>query len=99
MMRGPFLAALLLFVVGSGCIWRLWTEGKPIELKTFDVYGNVQSITEEQLVITTKKGEQTFVMAASSIKGGDFEAGTYVHVYYKKLEGKNVVTMVVEKIG
>lgn len=99
MIRRWFLAGLLaLCLIEPACIWRLWTEGEPIELKIFDVYGNVQSITQEQLVIQTKKGEKTFVIVPSSIKGGDFQVGALVHVYYKKRESENVVTMVVEKI-
>ena len=98
-MLRPLLFVLLLVVpmAQQGCIWKLWTK-EPIEERTFDVYGNVQSVTEKGLVVETKKGEQTFVLVSSSIKGGDFEIGTYVHVYYKKQGDQNVVTMVVEKI-
>lgn len=99
-MRMYRLLVLLLFLIlQPACFWRLWTKEKPIELKTFDVYGTVQSVTQDRLVIKTKKGtEQTFVLATSSIKGADFKPGAYVHVYYKKQGGVEVVTMAVEKI-
>lgn len=95
------LILTLIFIPLSqpGCIWRLWTKEKPIEEKTFDVYGTVQSVTPDRLVIQTKKGEQrTFVIAPSSIKGSEFKEGAYVHVYYKTLGEGEVITMVVEKI-
>ncbi len=99
MLRSLFLLLLLAVPLSQqACIWRLWTKGEPIEERTFDVYGNVRSVTGKGLLIETKKGEQTFVLVPSSIKGGDFEIGTYVHVYYRKQGDQNVVTMVVEKI-
>lgn len=100
MMRMVWLSALIVCAaVHPGCIWRLWTKEKPIELRTFDLYGTVQSVSADQLVIETKKGERrTFVLDSASIKGSNFDAGAYVHVYYKKREGADVVTMVVEKI-
>ncbi len=77
------------------CIWRLWSK-KPIGETTFDVKGAVVLINEQQLVIRTKKGlEHSFTLVASSIRGSDFEPDTYVHVYYKKEEGVDEVTMVV----
>lgn len=98
MMRKLFIPLLLLAFFQPACIWRLWTKDKPIELRSFDVYGTVRSVTQDGLVIETKKGEQTFVLGPSSIKGSDFKVGAYVHVYYKKLGGVDVVTMAVEKI-
>ncbi|MDA2937868.1 hypothetical protein MYX75_06355, partial [Acidobacteria bacterium AH-259-A15] len=100
MMRSLLLACLLLFASQSGCIWKLWSKGKPIEERVFDLYGTVQSITQDQLVVQTKKkGELTFRMAPSSIKGSNFGPGAYVHVYYKTREDVKEVTMVVEKIN
>ena len=73
-------------------------KGNPEE-KEYDVYGTVTEVTPIRLVIQTKKGEREFVMTDASIKGGDFQPGALVHVYYRIREGANQVTMVVEKIG
>ncbi len=79
-----------------GCFWR---KGKPIEERVFDVYGTVKAISDEELVVSTKKGtELTFLFTPSSIKGGEFGEGAYVHTYYKKKGESNHITMVVAKI-
>ncbi len=83
----------------TGCIWKLWSKGPPPEEITHDLYGTVQTVDANQLVVQTKRGVQTFIMGPASIKGGDFGAGAYVHVYFKKKQEGDVVTMVVEKIG
>ncbi len=95
-----FLLVLVLFAGSQqACIWKLWSK-KPIEERTFDVYGTVESITREELVVTTRRGEtQQFVMLDSSIKGSDFEEGAYVHVYYRMADDRKEVTMVVEVIN
>jgi len=85
-------------LLGGGCIWKLWSKGPPPEERIYDVYGTVESITKDTLVITTRRNQRLeFSMVDSSIKGSDFGPGTYVHVYYRQLEGKPEVTMVVEK--
>lgn len=89
---------MLLGIGQSGCIWKLWGEETPLEERTFDIYGTVTAITSESLVITSNQGEMEFAMVDSSIKGGDFEAGAYVHVYYKLVNDTKEVTMVVEKV-
>lgn len=93
-------ALSLALVTQTGCFWRLWTKEKPIEERTFDVYGTVKTITPEKVVIETndKKREETFVMTDASIKGSDFQPGANVHVYYKIKGDVKEVTMVVEKI-
>ena len=86
----------LALLLQPACFWR---KGKPIEEKMFDVYGTVKSVSEEQLVLSTKKqGEVTFLFTPASIKGSDFEDGALVHAYYKKSGDSNHITMVVEKI-
>ncbi|MGH9338823.1 MAG: hypothetical protein ACRD1R_04350 [Acidobacteriota bacterium] len=103
MRRLILVLALIASVLQPACIWRLWQDPPPLEERTFDVYGTVKSINPEQLVVGTDEGEQTFRMGPASIKGSDFGAGAYVHVYYKiNTEGDEQVkevTMVVEKIG
>ncbi|HUG43874.1 MAG TPA: hypothetical protein VMN76_06495 [Acidobacteriota bacterium] len=96
----PFLLVLALCAgTQQACIWKLWSK-KPIEERTLDVYGTVETITGEELVITTRRGEtQQFVMLDSSIKGSDFEEGAYVHVYYRLVEDRKEVTMVVGVIN
>jgi hypothetical protein len=100
-MRIPLpIVCVLLITLQPSCIWKLWTDDTPIEEKIFDVYGTVESISIDDLVIQSSKNQQvTFRMTPSSVRGGDFEAGTYVHVYYKQKEAIKEVTMVVEKIG
>ena len=100
MRRLPLLLLLLLILFPSGCIWKLWTDDTPIEERVFDVYGTVESISPEELVVQNRGERLTFRMLPSSVKGSDFGAGTYVHVYYHlRGEGGTVkeVTMVVEK--
>ena len=97
MLRPVILVLVLATASQAGCIWKLW-QRTPIEEKVFDIYGTVQSINDIQLVVQTKKGEQSFVMGSASIKGSDFGSGTYVHVYYKLKGEIKEVTMVVEKI-
>ncbi|HON00927.1 MAG TPA: hypothetical protein PLM33_11815 [Acidobacteriota bacterium] len=92
------LLVLACSLLGGGCIWKLWSKGPPPEERIYDVYGTVESITKDTLVITTRRNQRLeFSMVDSSIKGSDFGPGTYVHVYYRQLEGKPEVTMVVEK--
>ena len=93
------LCLLILLLPQPACFWRLWTKPKPIEERSFDVYGTVKSIDLQQLVITDKRGAaQTFAMTPASIKGSNFAPGAEVHVYYKKKGEVNEVTMVVEKV-
>ncbi len=98
-MRRSFIFLLLLLTCQPSCIWKLWSKEKPVEEKIFDMYGEVESITLDKLVIQSKGGSQVFIMAPSSIKGSDFGAGDLVHVYYKVKGDVREVTMVVEKIG
>jgi hypothetical protein len=99
MKRFGLLALSIALLMQPACFWRLWTKETPIEERTFDVYGEVKSITQEQLVIQTKRGEETFILTTSSIKGSDFGPGATVHVYYRKRGDVNEITMVVEKVG
>ncbi len=99
MTRSLLVAFLVLLLSQSGCIWKLWTNDTPLEERIYDVYGTVQSISLDELIIQTDKEELTFRMRPSSIKGGDLEPGTYVHVYYQMGQDVKDVTMVVEKIG
>jgi hypothetical protein len=100
MKRFGLLALLIALLMQPACFWRLWTKEKPLEERTFSVYGQVESITQEELVIQTKRGERrTFVFTSSSVKGSDFGPGVTVHVYYRILGDENVITMVVEKVG
>lgn len=94
------LGLLLIFLLVSqgGCIWKLWTSDTPPEERIHDVYGTVQTITANSLVIERNGQEQEFAILESSIKGSDFGPGAYVHVYYKIREDAKEVTMVVEKV-
>jgi len=89
---------LLLLLLQPGCIWKLWTDDTPLEEKIFDVYGTVETVSPDELVVQTRKSEKVvFRMLASSVKGSNFGPGTYVHVYYRLNENMKDVTMVVEK--
>ena len=96
MARSLHLSCLLLLVLQWGCFWK---NDTPIEDRIFDVYGTVQSVSLSELVIQGKNEEITFRVSPSSIQGGDFEQGAYVHVYYKLKGDVKEVTMVVEKIS
>ena len=98
-MRRSFIFLLLLLTCQPSCIWKLWSKEKPIEEQIFDIYGEVESITLDKLVIQSKGASQVFIMGPSSIKGSDFGAGAVVHVYYKVKGDEKEVTMVVQKIG
>jgi|GEM_PF-1371411 len=93
------LFVLLLLISQGGCIWKLWTNDTPPEERIHDVYGTVQEITANTLVIERNGRQEEFAMVDSSIKGSDFGPGAYVHVYYKIREDRREVTMVVEKVN
>ena len=87
---------LLVALLQPGCFFK--KDKTPPEEVVHDIYGVVESITVESLVIKTKKGQLTLVLTDASIKGGDFGTGATVHAYYKIRENVNEVTMVVEKV-
>ena len=98
------LLLLVLLAAQPACFLKFWggsdsddaeAQAKP---KIYDVYGTVESVSADSLVIQTKKGKQSFRFGPASIKGSDFGAGAYVHVYFKQVEQVKEVTMVVEKI-
>ena len=100
-MKRPYSLVLIVLAIAllaqPACFWR---KPKPIQERTFDVYGIVKSISADKLVIEPrgKKTEESFVMTDASVKGSDFAAGALVHVYYKIKEDTKEVTLVVEKI-
>lgn len=93
------LVILSLSLTQTSCISKLWKK-KPKEPKekVLDVLGNVESIDPEKIVVRTKGGSETFILGPASIKGGDYDPGDLVHVYYKVRDEGKVITMVVEKI-
>ncbi len=96
--RSVFVLILCLAFSQSACFWKLWSKKPPLEERSQDVYGTVESIDTRNLVVKTKRGDQEFTLVDSSIKGSEFGPGAYVHVYYKVKDGVRQVTMVVEKI-
>lgn len=87
-------------IVQPACIWKLWSKGPPIEERQFDVYGQVESINLEQLVVNTKQGRMTFLFGPASVKGSDtFDPGQVVHVMYKQRDEGHIVTLVVKKVN
>ena len=84
------------------CFWRLWTGKNDPEKqreRVYDLYGTVESVTVEKLVVTTKRGQRTFLFSDASIKGSDFAEGARVHVYFKQTDTGDIITMVVEKVS
>ena len=98
-MRSLKLILLVLVLAQSGCFWKLWQKKPAPEEVRYDVYGTLETITQDRLEISTKKGNQTFVLGPASVKGSNFKGGEYVHVFYKKTSEGDVVTLVVKKIG
>ncbi len=99
MRRYLFLFVALILLAQPACFLKFWGKGPPPGEVKHDIYGTLQDISAEKIVVETKKGVQTFIMGPASIKGGDLRQGDYVHVFYKNKEEGAVVTMVVEKIG
>lgn len=99
MRRWPVFLILIALLLPSACISKLWKKEKDPTQKVYDVYGTVKVLSKDEIIVQTKGGTTAnFIMGPASIKGGDFGEGAYVHVYYRKLEEGEVVTMVVEKI-
>jgi hypothetical protein len=94
------LLIVVALLVQPACIWKLWSKGPPPEKRQYDIYGTVESISSDQLMVNTKQGRLTFLFGPASVKGSDtYEQGQVVHVLYKKLDGENVVTLVVKKVN
>ncbi|HSR53694.1 MAG TPA: hypothetical protein VLV83_22945 [Acidobacteriota bacterium] len=98
--RSVLIAMLFLLTLQPACFLKFWGKEKAPEEIEYDVYGTVKEVDREKLVIESRNGQSLeFKMMESSIKGGDFGSGAYVHVYYTQREEGRVVTMVVEKIN
>jgi hypothetical protein len=98
-MRRPVILLLLLCLValsGPGCIWKLWSKEAPPEDQEFDLYGNVVSVNAQEIVVESRGGNRTFLLDQASVKGGDFQPGARVHVFYKLKEAGETVVLVVE---
>ncbi len=99
MYRLGVLFLLLTVVPQPACIWKLWSKPKNPQERVYDLYGSVQSINLERLVIDARQGgTRTFYFTDASTKGGDFGPGAFVHVYFKKRGERDEITLVVEKI-
>lgn len=99
MFRWMIIVLCIFALTQPGCFLTFWKKDKAPQEKVYDVYGNVQVVQPDKIVVNTKKGAaETFLLDDASIKGGDFDVGAYVHVYYKVRQEGKVVTMVVEKI-
>ncbi|HSR67073.1 MAG TPA: hypothetical protein VLU25_03965 [Acidobacteriota bacterium] len=98
--RSLLVTLVFLLTLQPACFLKFWGKDKTPEEKKYDIYGTVKEIDREQLVIEPRSGQSMeFKMLESSIKGGDFGPGAYVHVYYRQREGVREVVMVVEKIN
>lgn len=98
-MNGRHLVLWILALVllsSPACLFR--RKKDPAIPKVYDVLGTVQQASPNVITVQTKEGVETFVMTASTVRGGDFTAGMYVHVYYHRQPDQNVATMVVEKV-
>ncbi len=50
----------------------------------------------QQIVLQTKSGSRTFLLDQASVKGGDFQPGARIHVFYKLKEAGETVVLAVE---
>jgi len=101
-MRHFFLILLMAtaLIVQPACIWKRWSKGPPSEERQYDIYGTVESISSDLLIVDTKEGRHKFMFGPASVKGSTtYEQGQIVHVLYKKLDGENIVTLVVKKVN
>ena len=101
-MRHLYLTLLIVaaLMVQPACIWKLWSKGPPPEDRQYDIYGTIESISSDQLIVDTKEGRLSFLLGPASVKGSDtYDQGQIVHVLYKKLDGENIVTLVVKKVN
>jgi hypothetical protein len=85
-------------ISSAGCLFRRKKKDTLAKPKVYDELGTLQQVSANSITIQTKKGTQTFVMNAATVRGGDFKPGMYVHVYYYKQPNQNLATMVVEKV-
>ncbi len=100
MNRRAFITSLFWGTVisSSACLFRRKKKDPSAKPKLYDELGTVQQVSANFITIQTKKGAQTFTMNASTVRGGEFKTGMYVHVYYYKQPTQNLATMVVEKV-
>ncbi|MFQ5738610.1 MAG: hypothetical protein ACE5JX_06320 [Acidobacteriota bacterium] len=98
MWRIGLLLSCLCLLSQPACIWKLWSKGPPPQERIYDVYANVVEVTAEKLVVQAKSGQRSFLFKEASVKGGDFKAGDLVHVFYKRTDEGEVITLVVRKI-
>ena len=59
-MHNPGLAilCLILITLQPSCIWKLWTNDTPLEERIYDVYGTIESISSDELVIQSSNNQQ-----------------------------------------
>ena len=100
MNRRAFFTFILLGTVvsSSSCLFHRKKKDASAKPKLYDELGTIQQVSANSITIQTKKGSQTFAMNASTVRGGEFKTGMYVHVYYYKQANQNLATMVVEKV-
>jgi len=96
MRRSLILLLCVLAFSSPACIWKLWSNGPPPEEREYDIYGTVESVSAQQIVIQTKGGSRSFLLDQASVKGGDFQLGARIHVFYKLKEAGETVVLAVE---
>lgn len=89
-LAGPLIA-------GQACLFRRGKKGTEAP-KVYDVLGTIQQVSPNAIVIQTGKGSETFAMDPSTVRGGNFKPGMYVHVYYHREPNQNLATMIVERV-
>lgn len=98
MNRRAFAINVFTLIFTSACLFR-GKKDRAAGPKVFDVLGSVEQVTASSISIKTDQGAvETFAMNASTVRGGDFRPGMYVHVYYYQQPNQNLATMVVEKV-
>jgi ferric enterobactin receptor len=67
--------------------------------KEYDFFGTIVSINPDRVTVRTAMGTKEFVLGRKAFLGEpNYEAGAYVHVYYREQTEGNVVTMLVRKV-
>lgn len=67
--------------------------------KEYDFYGTIVSINPDRVTLRTQLGTKDFVLGRKAFLGEpNYEAGAYVHVYYREQTEGNVITMLVRKV-
>ncbi|MBI3940620.1 MAG: hypothetical protein HY315_07275 [Acidobacteria bacterium] len=100
MNRRRFLvfALALPALVCQACLFRRKKEEQPTTPRIYNVLGIVQHVSPTSITVQTRDGTEMFAMTGSTVRGGEFAPGMYVHIYYYQEQNQDVAKMVVERV-